>query len=251
MNQQRFHGKVAVVTGGNSGIGLAAAQAFASEGARVAILGRDPKTLASAKATLGPGAIAVQGDVARIADVDKLFATVKQEAGRVDALFVNAGIGRFVPIELVDEDLFDAQFAVNVKGAFFTIQRALPLMPRGGAIVINASSVIDQGLANSSVYTATKAAVASFARSLSRELAGRGVRLNVVNPGPIETPIFDRMGLPAADLEAMAGSIRSQVPMDRFGSSAEVANTVLFLASDEATYIHGSSIHVDGGMASL
>ncbi|MCE9595330.1 MAG: SDR family oxidoreductase [Planctomycetes bacterium] len=251
MQKQRFQGKVAVVTGGNSGIGLATAKAFAAEGARVAILGRDPKTLAQAKVALGANAIAVQGDVARVADVQKLVDTVSKEAGRIDTLFVNAGIALFAPIEGVDEDFFDRQFATNVKGAFFTIQKALPLMPRGASIVINASSVIDQGMANSSVYTATKAAVASLARSLSRELATRGIRLNVVNPGPIETPIFGRLGLSDVEIDGMAKQIQSGVPMDRFGKSEEVAGAVLFLASDEASYVHGSSIHVDGGMASL
>ena len=251
MNAQRFQDKIAVVTGGNSGIGLAAAKAFASEGARVAILGRDPKTLAAAKAELGPKAIAVQGDVSRLADIQKLFDTVAKEAGRVDALFVNAGVGRFAPIEEVDEEFFDNQFATNVKGAYFTIQKALPLMPRGSAIVINASSVVNMGLANSSVYTATKAAVASLARSLALELAPRGIRLNIVNPGPIETPIFGRMNLPAEATQALAGQILSSVPLQRFGAPEEVARGVLFLCSDEAAFVHGASLAIDGGIASL
>ena len=251
MTLQRFQNKVAVVTGGNSGIGLAAAKAFAAEGARVAILGRDGKTLAAARSELGPRSIAVQGDVSRVADIQKLFDTVAKEAERVDALFVNAGIGRFAPIEEVDEDFYESLFATNVKGAFFTIQRALPLMPRGGSIVINSSTVIDVGIPSTSVYTATKAAVASLARSLAQELASRGIRLNIVKPGPIETPIFGRMGMSEAEIQGFAEQTKAQVPMGRFGSAEEVARAVLFLSSDEGSYVHGTSIHVDGGLASL
>jgi NAD(P)-dependent dehydrogenase (short-subunit alcohol dehydrogenase family) len=250
MNPQRFQGKVAVVTGGNSGIGLATAKAFASEGARVAILGREPKTLAAAKAELGPKAIAVQGDVSRLADIQKLFDTVGKEAGRVDALFVNAGVARFAPIEEVDEDFFDNQFATNVKGAFFTIQKALPLMKRGSAIVINSSVAADIGMPNTSVYAATKAAVASLAPARSRGRAARGVRLNIVKPGPIETPIFGRMGLGEAQKQEFAENVKLRVPLARFGAADEVARTVLFLASDEGSYVHGASIPVDGGMSS-
>lgn len=251
MTQQRFTDKIAVVTGGNSGIGLAAAQGFAKEGARVAVLGRDATTLAQAKASLGRGAIAVQGDVSRLADIDALVAQVSKEAGRIDVLFVNAGIANFAPIEQGDEAFFDRQFDTNVKGAYFTIQKALPLMKKGSSIVLNASAVIDVGMANSSVYAATKAALASLARSLSTELAARGIRLNVVNPGPIETPIYGRLGLPQDAVAGMAKGILSQVPLGRFGGPEEVANVVLFLASDEASFVHGTSIHVDGGMASL
>ena len=251
MTLQRFQNKVAVVTGGNSGIGLAAAKAFAAEGARVAIFGRDAKTLAAARSELGPRSIAVQGDVSRVPDLQKLFDTVAKEAGHVDALFVNAGIARFAPIEAVDEDFYESQFATNVKGAFFTIQKALPLMPRGGSIVINSSTVIDVGIPSTSVYTATKAAVASLARSLAQELATRGIRLNIVKPGPIETPIFGRMGMSEAEIQGFADQTRSQVPMGRFGSAEEVARAVLFLSSDDGSYVHGTSIHVDGGMASL
>lgn len=251
MSKKRFQDKVAVVTGGNSGIGLAAAKAFAKEGARVAILGRDARTLAEAKAALGADAIAVQGDVANVADVQRFIDAVVEKAGHIDALFVNAGIALFAPIEQVNEDFFERQFATNVKGAFFTIQRALPSMPRGSSIVLNSSAVVDLGMPNTSVYAATKAALASFARSLSRELAARGVRLNVVKPGPIETPIFGRIGLSDDEVEAMARDIQSQVPMERFGNADEVAATVLFLASDDASYVHGTSIHVDGGIASL
>lgn len=246
---QRFQGKIAAVTGGNSGIGLAAAKAYAAEGARVAILGRDKTTLEQARKELGPDAIAVQGDVSKLADIERFLGEVKSKAGRIDALFVNAGIGRFAPIEASDEELYDSTFAINVKGAYFTIQRALPLMPKGSAIAINASTVIEMGMPNASIYAASKAAVASLARSLTTELAPRGVRINVVNPGPIETPIFGRMGLDAEATRGMVAQIQSQVPLGRMGNPEEIASAVLFLTSDESSYVHGASLLVDGGMS--
>ncbi|HTF88331.1 MAG TPA: SDR family oxidoreductase [Planctomycetota bacterium] len=246
---QRFQGKVAVVTGGNSGIGLAAAKAFAAEGARVAILGRDAQTLAAAAKEIGPATIAVQGDVAKLDDVERLIREVNKKAGRIDALFVNAGVGNFLPIETVDEANFDLTFGVNVKGAFFTIQKALPLMPRGSSIVINASSVVEMGMPASSVYTASKAAANSLARSLTSELAPRGVRINVVNPGPVETPIFGRMGLDADNTKKMLAGIQSQVPLGRMANPEEIASVVLFLSSEEASFVHGAALLVDGGMS--
>ena len=246
---QRFQGKVAVVTGGNSGIGLASAKAFAREGARVAIFGRDPKTLEQARAELGGGALTVQGDASKIGDIERLIGEVKAKHGRIDALFVNAGIAQFVPIESIDEAHYDQTFDINVKGVFFTIQKALPLMPRGSSIVLNASSVVEMGMPSSSVYTASKSAVNSLARSLVSELAPRGIRLNIVNPGPIETPIFGRMGLDADATRGMVAHIQSQVPMGRMGSPEEIASAVLFLSSDEASYIHGASLLVDGGIS--
>ncbi len=251
MSTHRFQGKIALVTGGNSGIGLAAAQAFAKEGARVVIAGRDPESLKQAKASIGPNTVAVQADVSKLLDIDRTIAEAAKVAGRIDVLFVNAGIGHFAPIEQSDEAFFDRQFATNVKGAYFTIQKALPHMREGSSIVINASSVVNLGLPNSSVYTATKAAIASLARSLALELSPRGIRLNIVNPGPTETPIFSRMGLDAETTKGMADQITASVPMKRFGSPEEVARAVLFLASDEASFVHGASLGVDGGMASL
>jgi len=251
MASNRFQNKIVLVTGGNSGIGLAAAQAFAKEGARVVVAGRDPKTLEQAKASIGANAIVVQADVAKLADIDRVIAETAKLSGRIDVLFVNAGTGAFLPIEASDEELFDRLVATNVKGAYFTIQKALPHMREGSSIVINASSVVDMGIPNSSVYTATKAAVASLARSLALELGPRGIRLNVVNPGPTETPIFGRMGLDAETTKAMAAQIIAGVPMKRFGAPEEVARAVLFLASDEASFVHGASLGVDGGMAAL
>lgn len=246
---QRFQGKVAVVTGGNSGIGLAAAKAYAREGARVAILGRDKTTLEQARREIGPDTIAVQGDVSKLADIDRLIGEVKAKAGRINALFVNAGVGKFVPIEASDEQLFDWTFDINVKGAYFTIQKALPLMGKGSAIVVNGSCVAEMGLPSSSVYTATKAAVNSLARSLTNELAPKGVRINVVNPGPIETPIFNRMGLGAEETKGLLTQILSQVPLARMGDPDELADAVLFLTSDESSFVHGASLLVDGGMS--
>ena len=249
MNAHRFQGKVALVTGGNSGIGLAAAQGFAAEGARVAIFGRDPETLQQAKKSLGANAIAIQADVSRIADIERGSAQVKKEAGRIDALFVNAGMALFAPIESVDEDFFDRHFATNVKGAYFTIQKALPLMPKGSAIVVNGSVVANKGMPSTSVYAATKAAVSSLARTLSTELVPLGVRLNVVHPGPIETPIFGRMGLSAEATQAMGQQILAQVPLGRFGSPDDIAHAVLYLCSDDAAFVHGTTLTVDGGVA--
>ena len=246
---QRFQGKVAVITGGNSGIGLAAAKAYAKEGARVAILGRDKQTLEQARKELGPNTIAVQGDVSKLGDIDRLIAEVKSKAGRIDALFVNAGVAKFAPIEASDEALYDQTFDINVKGAYFTVQKALPLMPRGSAIVLNASAVVEMGMPSSSLYTASKAAVASLARSLTGELAPRGVRLNIVNPGPIETPIFVRMGLDAEATRGIAAHIQSQVPMGRMGNPEEIADAVLFLTSEQSSFVHGASLLVDGGMS--
>jgi NAD(P)-dependent dehydrogenase (short-subunit alcohol dehydrogenase family) len=245
----RFQDEVAVVTGGNSGIGLATARALAAEGARVFVSGRDAATLEAARAELGPRAVAVQADLSTVAGVERLMQAVREQAGRIDVLFVNAGIARFAPLEQVDEELFDATFATNVKGAFFTVQRALPLLGEGASVVLNASAVVEMGMPGSSVYTASKAAVASLARTLAGELAPRGVRFNVVHPGPIETPIYGRMGMDAQATEAMAGQILSQVPLGRFGRPEEIAQLVLFLSSDAASFVHGASVLADGGMS--
>ncbi len=246
---RRFQGKVAVVTGGYSGIGLAAAKAYAKEGARVAILGRDKVTVEQARKEIGPDTIAVQGDVAKLADLDRLIAEVKGQAGRIDALFVNAGVGKFLPIEASDEDLYDWTFDINVKGAYFTVKKALPLMGPGSAIVLNGSCVVEMGMPSASIYTASKAAVNSLARSLMGELAPQGIRINIVNPGPIETPIFNRMGMDAESTKGMVEGIRSQVPLGRMGNPEEIADAVLYLTSDDSSYVHGATLLVDGGMS--
>lgn len=247
----RLAGKVAVVTGGNSGIGLATAKLFHAEGAKVAIAGRDQKTLNEAAKAVGEGTLAVRTDVAKLSDIDALIAAVGKQFGKIDVLFANAGVAKFAPVEASAEALFDEQFDINVKGLYFTIQKALPLMKDGGSIILNASVAGQKGTAYATVYAATKAAVRSFARTLTTELVGRGIRVNVVSPGPIETPIFGRTGLPQEQIDQFAKELIGTVPMKRFGQPEEVANTVLFLASKESSYISGQEIFVDGGLANV
>jgi NAD(P)-dependent dehydrogenase (short-subunit alcohol dehydrogenase family) len=247
----KLKGKVAVITGGNSGIGLATAKEFVEQGAKVVISGRDQKTLTEVAQELGPEALAVRADVGRLADIDKLFAAVRAKFGRIDVLFVNAGIGKFSPLEEVTEELYDSILQVNLKGAFFTIQKALPLLADGASIVLNTSINAHIGMPNSSVYAASKAALLSLARTLSAELVGRNIRVNAISPGPVTTPIFGRLGLPAEVLEQTRQSIVSQVPMKRFGRPEEIAKTALFLASSDSSFLLGSEIVADGGMSQL
>ena len=247
----KLDGKVAVITGGNSGIGLATAQAFVDQGARVAIMGRDPETLGAALEQLGDEAIGVQGDVRNLEDLDRLYATVRDQLGAIDLLFVNAGVANFRPFEAVDEEDFDFQFDVNVKGAYFTVQKSLPLLNDGAAIVLTTSISNQLGDANTSVYSATKAALRSLARTLSAELVGRGIRVNAISPGPIETPIFGRLGLPEDALDEMAQGLAERVPMKRFGAADEIANAVVFLASNDSSFVLGHELVVDGGMTEL
>ncbi len=248
---ERLAGKVAAITGGNSGIGLASARRFVSEGARVAILGRDRTTLDAAVSELGGAAIGVVGDVQNLQDIDRFYETIEREFGAIDFLFVNAGVAKVRPVEAVDEEHFDQLFAVNVKGAFFTVQKALPLMNDGGAIVLNTSIANQTGNPALSVYSATKAALRSLARTFSAELVERGIRVNAVSPGPIETPIFDRMDLPEGAGEEMAAGFAERVPMKRFGAAEEIANAVLFLSSSESSFVLGHELVVDGGMSQL
>lgn len=248
---KRFEGKVAVVTGGNSGIGLGAAKAFAGEGAKVAITGRDEKTLRAAAKEIGPGTLAIRADAAKLSDLDGAFEQIKKAFGKIDALFVNAGIGKFVPFEQVTESQFDETMGINLKGAFFTIQKAVPLMPKGSAIVLNASIAAHMGMANASVYSASKAAVISLTKTLSTDLLDRGIRVNVVSPGPIATPIIDRLGMPAEQVKQFRESVNSQVPLKRFGTTEEIAPAVLFLSSAESSYILGTELIIDGGMVQL
>jgi NAD(P)-dependent dehydrogenase (short-subunit alcohol dehydrogenase family) len=250
-DMKRLEGKVAVVTGGNSGIGLATAKRFQEEGAKVAILGRSRKTLDEAVKTIGNGVVAVQGDVAQLADVDRLYAEVSQKLGRIDVLFVNAGVAKFVPFAETSESTYDEQFDVNIKGAYFTIQKALPLLNDGASIILNTSVVDQKGTAGASAYAATKAALRSLARTTAAELVGRGIRVNTVAPGPIVTPIFGRTGLPKQAVDEFAKEIVAQVPMKRFGQPEEVAGAVAFLASQDASYITGVEINVDGGLGQI
>jgi NAD(P)-dependent dehydrogenase (short-subunit alcohol dehydrogenase family) len=248
---KRLEGKVAVVTGGNSGIGLATAKRLQQEGARVAISGRSKKTLDEAVRTIGNGVLAVQADVAKLADLDKLYREVSQKLGKIDVLFVNAGVAKFAPLVETSESTYDEQFEINTKGAYFTIQKAIPLLNDGASIILNTSVADSQGQVGTSAYSATKAALRSLARTAAAELAGRGIRVNTVAPGPIVTPIFGRTGLPKEAVDEFAKQIVAKVPMKRFGQPEEVAGTVAFLASQDASYITGVEINVDGGLGQI
>jgi NAD(P)-dependent dehydrogenase (short-subunit alcohol dehydrogenase family) len=248
---QKLKGKVAVVTGGNSGIGLATAKLFAQEGAQVVISGRDQQTLDAAAAEIGPGTVAVRADVASLADIDRLFATVQAQMGHVDVLFVNAGIFKGAPLADSTEELYQETFDINVKGAFFTIQKAEPLLRAGAAIVINASTVIHSGMAGGALYAASKAAVRQLARNLSNELAGRSIRINVVSPGYTRTPIIGRAGYNDEQTNGFYAHASGEVPLRRIGLPEEIAKAVLFLSSDDSSYMTGEEILVDGGHAAV
>ena len=235
----QLQNKIAVITGGNSGIGLATAKEFKAQGASLVLFGRSEEALESAKQALGGDTLVVQGDVTRVADLERLFSRVKDTFGRVDVLFVNAGRTTLGSLEEVTEAVYDAEMDVNLKGAFFTVQKALPLMGEGGSVIFNSSCLADMAMAGSSVYTASKAAVNSLVKVLSAELAPRGVRVNAVSPGPINTPIYGKMGMAPEQLEAFAGQIQGQVPVGRFGEGAEIAKTVAFLASSDASFVVG------------
>ena len=248
----RFEGKVAVVMGGNSGIGLASAKAFALEGARVILTGRDPDTLRSAAQEVGHGAVARRSDISNLADIESLFAQVRADHGRVDVLFVNAGIGAFLPIEAVTEADWDRVQNTNLKGVFFSVQKALPLMSKGASIVLTGSIGALKGIPTGSVYSASKAGLRALGRSFAAELVGRGIRVNVVSPGPTQTPIINRTsGLPPEAIPALREQMIANTPMKRMGTPEEVAEAVLFLASDAAAFVTGIDFLVDGGAASF
>ena len=248
---KRLDGKVAGVTGGNSGIGLATAKRLQEEGAKIAISGRSRKTLDEAVKTIGNGVVGVQADVAKLADVDKFYAEVSQKLGKIDVLFVNAGVAKFAPFSDTSESIYDEQFGINVKGAYFTIQKALPLLNDGASIILNTSVAASKGQAGASAYSATKAAMRSLTRTTAAELAARGIRVNAVAPGPIVTPIFGRTGLPQETIDEFAKDVLGKVPMKRFGQPEEVAAAVAFLASQDASYITGVELNVDGGMGQV
>ena len=248
---KRLTGKVAVVTGGNSGIGLATAKLFRAEGAKVVISGRNQKTLDEAVKAIGGDVLGVRADVSKSEDINRLFAAVAEKWGKIDILFANAGIGKFVPVADATESHFDEIFDINVRGLFFTVQKALPHLNDGSAIVLNASVVDELGMPGASVYSASKAAVRSFARTLTAELADRGIRINVVSPGPVPTTILERTGMSQAAIDETLRGLVSQVPMKRAGRPEEVADAVLFLSGPESSYITGVDLNVDGGMGQV
>jgi NAD(P)-dependent dehydrogenase (short-subunit alcohol dehydrogenase family) len=248
---KKLDGKVAVITGGNSGMGLATAERFVAEGAHVYITGRRQKELDEAVKRIGSNVTAVQGDVANLADLDKLYDVVKRQHGRVDVVFANAGVGEFAPIGEITEQHFDNLFNVNVKGLVFTVQKALPLMPDGGAIILNASIASIKGFPAFSVYSATKAAVRSFARSWTNDLKARKIRVNTLSPGTIDTPILDGLGKTKEEADQAKAGFASLIPLGRMGTADEIAKAVLFLASDDSSFVTGVELFVDGGAAQV
>jgi NAD(P)-dependent dehydrogenase (short-subunit alcohol dehydrogenase family) len=250
---KKLEGKVAVITGGSSGIGLATAQRFVSEeGAYVFITGRRQSELDAAVKQIGKNNVTgVQGDVSNLADLDRLYATVKEQKGRIDILFANAGVGEFAPLGEISETHFDKTFGINVKGLLFTVQKALPLFQDGGSIILNASIASSKGFETSTVYSATKAAIRSFARTWTVDLKHRKIRVNAISPGPIDTPIFSSVIQNEEEIEQIKASLVASVPMGRMGSPDEVAKAVSFLASDDSTYVTGIELFVDGGMAQI
>ena len=247
----RLEGKTAVITGGNSGIGLAAAKRFVAEGAKVFITGRRQEELDKAVEAIGGGVTAVQGDVSRLDDLDRLIATVRAERGRVDVLFANAGLGAMAPIGAITEASFDLVFDVNVKGTLFTVQKALPLMQAGGSIILTGSTTGSMGTPAFSVYSATKAAIRNFARSWALDLKGSGIRVNVLSPGPTATPGLLNGLARSGQQDAMIAGLIAQTPLGRMGDPDEIAAVALFLASDESAFMTGSEIFADGGMAQV
>jgi NAD(P)-dependent dehydrogenase (short-subunit alcohol dehydrogenase family) len=247
----RLQGKIAVITGGNSGIGLATAHLFAREGATVVITGRDQATLDAAAIEIGHGAVAIRSDTSNLRDLDALFARVNEQFGGLDVLFANAGVFLGAPMRESTEELYNTTFDINVKGVFFAIQKAEPIMRDGGTIVINASTVIHAGMSGASLYSASKAAVRQLAKNLSNELVGRNIRVNVVSPGYTRTPIIGRAGYNPEQVEGFYAHTAGEVPMRRPGQADEIAKTVLFLASDESSYIIGEEILVDGGYGTV
>jgi NAD(P)-dependent dehydrogenase (short-subunit alcohol dehydrogenase family) len=247
----RLKGKRALITGGTSGMGLETARQFLKEGARVAITGTNPATVEAARAELGNDVVVIRADAGDVAAQRRVAETLRETFGGLDVLFVNAGVAELKPIEQVDEAAFDRSMAINLKGPLFLIQALLPILANPASIVLNTSINARIGMPNTTVYAATKAGLVSLARTLSGELISRGIRVNAVSPGPISTPFFGKLGLKEADLKATAAAIQSQIPAGRFGTPLEIAQAVVFLASDESAFTVGSEFVIDGGMSNL
>jgi NAD(P)-dependent dehydrogenase (short-subunit alcohol dehydrogenase family) len=249
---EKLEGKVAVITGGNSGIGLATAQRFVSDGAYVFITGRRQRELDAAVKQIGENNISgVQGDISNMADLDRLYTTVKEQKGHMDILFANAGVGQRAPLGTITEAQFDETFGINVKGLLFTVQKALPLFHDGGSIILNASIGASKGVGETSVYSATKAAIRSFARTWTADLKYRKIRVNAISPGPIDTPAFNRLAQTEEAIKQIKTNLVAAVPMGRMGAPDEIAKAVSFLASDDSSYITGIELFIDGGMAQI
>lgn len=247
----RLQNKIALVTGGNSGIGLATAKRFKQEGATVVITARSSETFAKAKSEYGDHFDVVQTDISKPEDITRLYTHIKNKYGHLDVIFANAGVAQFKPTSEVDPEFFDNQFNTNVRGLYFTVAKALPLLSKGSTVVLNASVISEKGIADSSVYAATKAAVRSFARTWTAEIPVDHTRFNVLSPGPIATPIFDKMGLPAEQIQGFTEGMKAIVPAKRLGTPEEMANVALFLASSESSYIAGAEIFADGGFGQV
>jgi NAD(P)-dependent dehydrogenase (short-subunit alcohol dehydrogenase family) len=247
----RLQNKTALITGGTGGIGLETARQFIAEGARVLVTGSSARSVEAARAELGDKALVIQADAGNVEGQKSVAEAVRTNFGHLDILFINAGIAEFGPVEQWSEEAFDKSIAINVKGPFFLVQVLLPIFSKPASIVLNTSINAHIGMPNSSVYALTKGALLTLAKTLSGELVGRGIRVNAVSPGPIATPLYGKLGMSDADSKAMAEQIKSQIPVGRFGDAGEVAKTVIFLASDEAAYIVGSELVIDGGMSNL
>jgi NAD(P)-dependent dehydrogenase (short-subunit alcohol dehydrogenase family) len=247
----KLSNKIALVTGGTSGIGLEAARLFREEGATVVIVGQNPARLQSAALELGEGVTALGGDLSSPAEIDNVIEQIRQALGRLDVLFANAGMGLAAPLEAVTEDQIDKQFDVNFKGVFFTVQKAVPLLAEGGSIILTTSYLNEVGEPGLSILSASKAAVRSLARSLGAELAPRGIRVNAVSPGPISTQFGAKLGLSEKELNEAAAATKDQAPLHRFGEAVEIAKAAVFLASDDSSFMTGSEMVVDGGLTQL
>ena len=247
----KLEGKIALVTGGNSGIGLATAKEFVSEGAYVFITGRRDQELAAAVKEIGRNVTGVRGDVSNLGDLDRLFVQIKREKGKLDIVFANAGVAAYAPLGTITEEHYDTHFNTNVKGLLFTVQKALPLMPDGASIILNASIVASKGFPANSVYSATKAALRSFARTWTMDLKNRRIRVNAVSPGPIETPGLKNLLASSEAGRQRADALTNGVPLGRLGRPDEIAKAVVFLASDDSSYVTGTELFVDGGFAQV